>query len=105
MDFGFLVLSLDLEFKGKQNCQKKNAGTLPAKTSCSLFFGPMGLGETLANFFLLIFGVCSRFRETNVYEPNFATFLVISILSLAAFDFAFAAMRGSVSKKGRRREM
>ena len=64
LDFGFLVLSLDLEFKGKINCQKK-CGHIACKAKLFTFFGPMGLGETLAMSFLLILGVCSRFSRNK----------------------------------------
>ena len=82
MDFGFLVLSLDLEFKGKNKLPENKCGYIVCKAKLFTFFGPMGLGETLANFFCLFLEFVPDFRETNVYEPNFATFLVISILSL-----------------------
>ena len=37
----------------------------------------------LSRFFQRIFGVCSRLlQDKNVYEPNFATFLVISIFDI-----------------------
>ena len=34
----------------------------------------MSLGETLATFFQRILEFAPDFQETNVYEPNFATF-------------------------------
>ena len=66
--------TLDLEFKGKINCQKKNAGTLPAKPSFSLLLGLWAWGELSRIFFSAFLEFVPDFQKTNVYEPNFATF-------------------------------
>ena len=66
---------LDLEFKGKNKLPEKNAATLPAKPSFSLFLGLWALGELSRIFFSAFLELAPDFPETNVYEPNFATFI------------------------------
>ena len=52
-----------------QNNRKSNQRGRKKYIACSnmffTFFWPMGLGETLANFFQRIFGVCSRFSRNK----------------------------------------
>ena len=50
------------------------------------FFGPMGLGETLANFFSFIFPVSWLSRE----KTNYQIFLLISILIFCSLCWWFA---------------
>ena len=49
----------------KKTTKEEETSTLPAKSFFKTFFGPMGLGETLANFFQRIFRVCSRFSRNR----------------------------------------
>ena len=49
----------------EKTTKEEETSTLPAKYFFYIFFGPMGLGETFANFFERIFGVCSRFSRNN----------------------------------------
>ena len=59
----------------KKTTKEEETSTLPAKSFFLFFFlGPMGLGETLAIFFSAFLEFAPDFQETNVYEPNFATF-------------------------------
>ena len=58
----------------KKTTKEEEKSTLPAKSFLYFFWGPMGLGGTLANFFSAFLEFAPGFQETNVYEPNFATF-------------------------------
>ena len=63
--------------KQQKTTKEEEKSALPAKSFCShFFFGPMGLGETLAKFFSFIFPVSWNLRE----KINCQILLVISIL-------------------------
>ena len=59
----------------EKTTKEEEKSTLPAATCFLLFFWPIGLGETLANFFQRIFGVCSRFSRNKRLWTELCNFL------------------------------
>ena len=72
--------------KQLKKTKEEETSALPAKSFCSHFFWPMGVGETLAHFFSFIFPVSWNLRE----KINCQILLVISILIFCSLCWWFA---------------
>ena len=90
-DFGGLILYLgfwdfDFEIQWKKMEKNKKPDEKVDRLQGANPVSPQGEGPPRGNsrefFFSAFLGFVPDFQKTNVYEPNFAFFLVISILSL-----------------------
>ena len=84
---------------------KGRTSTLPAKPSFSHFFGPMGLGETLAFFFAFLGsdGKSIRKKTYMVCKTKFFTFFWAYGPRVNSRDFFFSGVLGSDGKSKRKK--